>query len=69
LGTTDFFQIIMRLTEKFPQPFPASHGPGEIQFMENRVLFFLVKDGDVGEGLFVNIHLKENNKIQETRSK
>ena len=46
----------MRFAEKFAQPFPSPHGPGKIQLMENGVLFFLVEDGDVGEGLFVDVH-------------
>src|SRR5260221_7851640 len=43
------FQITVRLTEKFAQPFFAADGPCKIQFMKNGELFFLVKDGYIAE--------------------
>jgi hypothetical protein len=42
---------LVKFIEWFPeitdQPFFASRGPGEIEFMENRKFFFRVKDGKI----------------------
>ncbi len=56
LNADDLFQVIMWFTEKFPQPFPATNRSGEIEFMKNRKLLFLVEDGNIVEGLIVYLH-------------
>ena len=59
LRANDFLHIVKRFAEKFPQPCFTAGGPGKIQLVKNRILFFGVEDGDVAERCVVYLHGSE----------
>ena len=49
-------QVTERVIEIILQPLPSTQGLSEIEFLENREFTFLVKDGKILVGRFVNFH-------------
>jgi hypothetical protein len=50
---------MMWLGKKMPKPIFTIHSFGKIQFMKNRELFFLVKDGNIVICCGVKMHESE----------
>jgi hypothetical protein len=50
------FHIRMRLGKKSQQPCPATRSPCKIQFMKNGKFLFRVKDRNIAECGFIDVH-------------
>ena len=60
LSTKNMFEIAVRFRKKSFQPLLAADCSCEIQFVKNRKFFFGVKDGNIAECGFVNLHNEQN---------
>jgi hypothetical protein len=56
LRLPDPFQVMKWFPEEFQEPFPSARCAGEVEAMENRELFFGMKDRKVQVCILVYLH-------------